>query len=561
MLAKLSIRGKIVALVSILLVIMTAVGLMALKEIRTVNSRLVEVEAKWLQGVMAIGEMQATVLRHQTAIRDHLLADDPETEAHAEQTITSLEKSITQSFSAYEALKSSEDNRATYSDFRRVWDQYAAAAAEVLAASKNQDFGTGREIFTAKLFPLSLRSGELLDSEREMNRMGAVAATQRGTESYNFAIKIVVGGLIFATLLGVIIATYMMRDISQGIASVITPMQALGEGNLSVEIRHGRETTEIGQMARALGVFQEALIAKKAADDQAGTEAAAKIRRSHRIDDITRDFETVINEMVSSLASSSTELQEAADLLAGTAEAAGKTSNEAANASEDVSSNVQSVASATEQMTASILEIGSKAHESSRIASNAVTQAQTTDENIAHLSQSAAHIGSVIKLIGNIAEQTNLLALNATIEAARAGEAGRGFSVVASEVKALASQTAKATEEISAQVAEMQAATEASVTTVRGIGATIDSISEISAAIAAAVEEQSASTREIARSVQHAAQRSSTVARNIGDVSRDVGETDLASGRLLKSAHSLSERSTRLKRAVESFLADVRAAW
>jgi methyl-accepting chemotaxis protein len=211
-------------------------------------------------------------------------------------------------------------------------------------------------------------------------------------------------------------------------------------------------------------------------------------------------------------------------------------------------------------MTASIQSIGSKVQESSRIASHAVRQAQDTDRNIAQLAQSASHIGNVIKLIGAIAEQTNLLASNATIEAARAGEAGRGFAVVATEVKALASQTAKATEEISGLVTGMQAATDASVATVRDIGATINLISEISTSIAAAVEEQSVSTQEIACNIQNAAQRSSAVAVNIGDVSRGASETDIASTRLFKSAHSLSEESARLKRSVEAFLNDMRAA-
>ncbi len=166
----------------------------------------------------------------------------------------------------------------------------------------------------------------------------------------------------------------------------------------------------------------------------------------------------------------------------------------------------------------------------------------------------------MIKLISAIAEQTNLLALNATIEAARAGDAGRGFAVVASEVKALASQTAKATEEIGGQVADMQAATDASVATVREIGTTINLISEISASIATAVDEQSASTQEISRSIQHAAQRSTAVARSIGDVSRGASETDVASTRLIESAQSLSKESSRLKSSVERFLSDMRAA-
>ena len=560
MLSKFSIRGKIIAVVSILLLAMTAVGLIALREIREVNSRLVEVQANWLQGILAVGEMQSTVLRHQTAIRDHLLANDPETEAQAEKTIKTLEQNIKQAFNAYEGLTTSSDTRAIYDEFRRVWSDYAAAAAEVLAASRKQDFATGRDVFTARLFSLSARTGELLDKERELNRAGAAAAVDRGNKSYNFAIEIVIGGLLLATLLGAAIAYYTVRDISQGIRSIIEPMRALGAGDLSAAIRHDDDNTEIGRMASALRVFQNALIAKKVADDRAAAETALKFQRSQRIDGVTREFESMIGELVGSLASSSTELQSAAGLLTATAEKTGKISSDAASASRDVSGNVQSVAVATEQMTASIIDIGSKVQEASRIAANAVQQAQDTDRNIAQLAQSATHIGDVIKLISAIAEQTNLLALNATIEAARAGEAGRGFAVVASEVKALASQTAKATEEISTQVADMQAATEASVKIVGDIRVTIDLISEISAAIATSVEEQSGSTQEIARNIQLAAQRSSTVAGNIGDVSRGADETDIASTRLLKSAHSLSDESSRLKGEVEKFLKDMRAA-
>jgi methyl-accepting chemotaxis protein len=179
---------------------------------------------------------------------------------------------------------------------------------------------------------------------------------------------------------------------------------------------------------------------------------------------------------------------------------------------------------------------------------------------MAELTAAGDRIGDVVKLITSIAEQTNLLALNATIEAARAGDAGRGFAVVAQEVKNLAGQTAKATDEISSHIVNMQRATGESVEAIKAIGQTIERISEITGAISAAVEEQGAATQNIAQGVQAAAGGTLDVAENIGRVAHGASETETTSGQMLQSAKSLSEVSIHLRDEVEKFLDSVRAA-
>jgi len=224
---------------------------------------------------------------------------------------------------------------------------------------------------------------------------------------------------------------------------------------------------------------------------------------------------------------------------------------------DEVSSDIRNIASATNNLLDSSAAIAEKVNESNRITSIAVAQVEKADTCISALSEAADQIGGVAKLITEIAAQTNLLALNATIEAARAGAAGRGFSVVAQEVKTLATQTAKATDEIGHQIGQIETATRCTVTAMTEILGTIRHASEVSSAIAATLERQRVGTQDIFRSVSNISRGTSEVAASMERVTDGAMNTGAASESLLASVRGLTGESKNLKNEVESFLAAV----
>lgn len=262
--------------------------------------------------------------------------------------------------------------------------------------------------------------------------------------------------------------------------------------------------------------------------------------------------------LIETVSSASTELESTAMALTGTAQTTEQSAMKVAMASGQASENVQAVATATEELTESVREISRQASESSEIATQAVQQTQEIDACITELFNAAQRIGDIVKLINGIASRTNLLALNATIEAARAGESGKGFAIVAQEVKALASQTASATDDIGDQVAAIQVATNHSISAIKEVGSTIGRIAHVASAIAAAVEQQDASTQEIAAKAEQAAEGAYDVAANITRVDEAASETGMASSQLHASARALAIQNTRLRDEVDNFLRHVR---
>jgi uncharacterized protein YoxC len=301
------------------------------------------------------------------------------------------------------------------------------------------------------------------------------------------------------------------------------------------------------EMDIAISGYQEALLAERA-------------RRSGRLDVLLRAFEGKTAGLVGLVASAATELEATARAMS---ETTSETTQQAANvagAVEAASVNVQTVASAAEELSASVGEIARQVTQSSEIADRAVEDANRTDAIVKTLADGAQKIGEVVSLISAIAGQTNLLALNATIEAARAGDAGKGFAVVAAEVKGLANQTAKATDDIRQQVAQIQVATKEAVTAIEAISQTIGELSRIATAIASAVEEQGAATQEIARNVHEAAMGTHQVSININGVSRGAMETGTAASQVLDAAGDLSRQAEQLSGDVQRFISDVKAA-
>jgi methyl-accepting chemotaxis protein len=363
-------------------------------------------------------------------------------------------------------------------------------------------------------------------------------------------------------LLGAVLALLLGKQISRPMIAMCKAMRELANGNFDVVLPGLGRSDELGEMAGAVEEFKMQAIAKAerdAAAQDAQNRASSAARRAELIR-FADNFEAAVGSIVSNVSASAVQLEQAAGTLTRTAETTQSLSSQVAGASEEASSNMQSVAAATEELSTSVDEIGRRVRESNRIGEAAVLQAQQTDGRIGKLSRAAQEIGDVVKLITAIAEQTNLLALNATIEAARAGEAGRGFAVVASEVKSLASQTAKATDEISSHILGMQGATQESVAAIKEIGGTIAQISSIASTIASAVQQQSSATQEIARSVQSVAQGTHQAAANITKVNRGATETGSASEDVLNSARTLSSESTRLRQELDRFMANIRAA-
>ena len=334
----------------------------------------------------------------------------------------------------------------------------------------------------------------------------------------------------------------------------------IADGDLEVPVEATERADEIGRMARCIEVFKDNSIERERLAEERKVGHIARAEREELIDNLINSFRAEAQSMLELVESNIVRVEEVSSELSGRSAAAADQGQTAVSTSDNASSNVQAVASATEELNASISEISRQVETTATIAEQTTVAAQSSNTKISGLAEAANKIGDVVSLISEIAEQTNLLALNATIEAARAGDAGKGFAVVASEVKSLAGQTAKATEEISTQIAAIQASTTEAVDEIARVSESVEEVNSYTTTISDAVQQQGSATNEISRNVAEAAEGTRSVATTVASLNEGVAENSQAVDDMLNATIEVKRQAEQLRSSVEKFLSEVAAA-
>jgi methyl-accepting chemotaxis protein len=495
--------------------------------------------------VLALNELHGVFLQQGAALESYLLTENKDLKDAFEAGDTAVRWKLDAISAAFDANLRADRTIHEFRQAHGAWRQQA-------------DIDVKAVILRAETLKLkNAVTDHIRQAIETQSKVLAELGSRKRTSLDQVGTAGVVGSLL-SSLAAILACIWLLRSLQRPLKAISTAMAGLSAGDLQVAVPEKQRGDEIGAMARTLEVFRESMVARRDARVRQEQEEAEKLERQAAVENQIAQFRDAVGSVLSAVGSHAEQTRASARSLSQATSTAEVQAGQAAVASHQISASATQVASAVEQLAMGVSEIAQQTGMSFSKVDQMAIAAAKTEETVRGLAIAADRIGAVTGLIKAVADQTNLLSLNATIEAARAGEAGKGFAVVASEVKTLANQTTGSANEISAMVLAMQDQTNAAVASIEAMSRLAQDAQAATSSISSAIQQQQAVTSEIARSVTQTSQGSAELAQNIDGVSAVIRETSASATEALQTSDDLAVNANRLRKAVDTFLDQVR---
>ncbi len=480
--------------------LMLFLGIFALNQMSKIRGATEDITLCSVPSICALDDFTQLTLRLRVLSYRLLTNREPEVQQKTLEAFELRNQQIREAQTVYEKLIDSREERSAYDDYVRLLGQYRQIEERMKSLSRNNQTEELRTLLNTELLSNSETVNAVLTRLLDINNSMANDSNQKAADQYDSAFDLVVALLVLATALTVLFAWLLTRSITLPIAQALDAAENIAEGNLTRPIKVDGDD-EAGRLLRAMHKMQEKLRDTLQRISGSATQLASAAEELNAVTDESARGLTQQNNEIEQAATAVNEMTSAVEEVARNAVSTSEASKNATTSAGDGRDLVQETVSAIERMSGDV---------------------QGTATLIGALAEESRDIGKVLDVIRGLADQTNLLALNAAIEAARAGEAGRGFAVVADEVRALAHRTQQSTSEIERMIGSIQAGTEQAVDSMRnsteraestlniakGAGISLDTINsaiveinERNLVIASAAEEQAQVAREVDRNL------------------------------------------------------------